>query len=218
MKKIIIILCCLVVSYISIYAENMQESELQKETISGKVIDEDGDPVLAASVYITGKDIETCVFTDKDGGFTISTEDQVAYLTVAYIGYPPNIVHASNASLIKLEPNPEMLNTVVRYSSNDTLPKLAKKLQPITGKVVDEDGNPVLAASVYKSSEDIKKGVFTDEDGFFSISTDNTDVYIIVSYIGYPPIAVQAKNATMIKLKPDPESLNTIFITGDDVK
>ncbi|MDR1371316.1 MAG: carboxypeptidase-like regulatory domain-containing protein [Dysgonamonadaceae bacterium] len=91
--------------------------ECTSSSTTGVVVDEEGKPVQAVSVYVIEDDDfimkNTNCFTDKDGSFTIPTTNPNACVVVLYIGYLPRIVHIKDAELIRIEPDLEMLNKVI---------------------------------------------------------------------------------------------------------
>ncbi|HAP01626.1 MAG TPA: hypothetical protein DCQ93_06850, partial [Bacteroidetes bacterium] len=54
----------------------------------------------------------------------------------------------------------------------------------ITGTVTDAGGSPLIGVTVFEKGTN--NGVFTDDNGNYSIST-GTDAMLIFSYIGYVP-------------------------------
>jgi hypothetical protein len=95
--------------------------ECASSLTTGIVVDENGKSVQAVSICVIEDDgimlESSSSFTDKDGSFTISTTNPNAYVVVLYIGYLPKIVHIKDAGLIKIEPDWEMLNKVVRIGN-----------------------------------------------------------------------------------------------------
>ncbi|MDR1882275.1 MAG: SusC/RagA family TonB-linked outer membrane protein [Prevotella sp.] len=61
-----------------------QDVTQQKRTITGTVADENGDPVIGASISVAGASKGT--FTDVDGRFEILLPDGMSKLTVSFIG------------------------------------------------------------------------------------------------------------------------------------
>ena len=57
----------------------------QDQTVKGTVVDENGDPIIGASVRVNGKN-GTGVITDLDGNYTISVP-KGSKVTISYIGY-----------------------------------------------------------------------------------------------------------------------------------
>lgn len=81
----------------------------QNQQHKGQVLDENGEPVIGASVVVVGsKGVGTV--TDIDGNYTISAPKS-AKVTISYIGYDTQTVPAGGA--IKLQPSDVTLNEVV---------------------------------------------------------------------------------------------------------
>ena len=59
--------------------------------------------------------------------------------------------------------------------------------QTITGKVTDQQSNPILGATIsFSNSSGDKGGVITGENGDFSLNLPQTGEYnLTISYIGY---------------------------------
>lgn len=87
-------------------------------------------------------------------------------------------------------------------------------LENVTGKVVDQDGNPVVGATVLVKGT--KTGVRTDQDGMFRINLPPQNSIIVVSYVGY---RVQEVNVTGVEnitvtLEPTEGSIDEVIVTG----
>lgn len=85
----------------------------QKITVTGTVSDEEGEPLIGASVVV--KDTPgTGVVTDYDGNFTIQVEPQ-AQLSVSYVGFLPKDISVDGRTHINivLESNSKQLDEVV---------------------------------------------------------------------------------------------------------
>lgn len=86
--------------------------QAEKQTVSGRVVDEDGEPVIGASVKVKGT--TTATVTDVNGSYTI-TVPKGATLQVSYIGYLPQNVKVGNSRQIdiKMVEDANSLNEVV---------------------------------------------------------------------------------------------------------
>jgi len=73
---------------------------------TGKVVDEKGERVIGASIFLKGEDSGTV--TDYEGNFNLPKANSDAELIVRYIGYLPRVVKIRDAKLIKIVPNPEL--------------------------------------------------------------------------------------------------------------
>ncbi len=84
----------------------------QKMAVQGTVIDENGEPVIGASVVDTKTKAGTA--TDFDGNFVLNVSSD-AVLTVTYVGYKPQNVNVNgrNKITVKLQTNSVVLNEVV---------------------------------------------------------------------------------------------------------
>lgn len=82
----------------------------------------------------------------------------------------------------------------------------------VTGKIVDENGAPLIGASV--TVPGTSQGVSTDVDGNFSLKTDAKEIEI--SYVGYVPAKkpVMGGNARLgvIELEPDAVALQDVIV------
>lgn len=84
----------------------------------------------------------------------------------------------------------------------------------ITGKVVDEAGEPLIGVSV--SLKGTKIGTITDLNGNYELQAPTTktkDLKLTASYIGYAKTEVSA-DANIIKLEPDNLALNEVVVIG----
>ena len=85
----------------------------------------------------------------------------------------------------------------------------------ITGKVTDENGEPLIGAGVV--SADGKRGAVTDLDGLYTVTLLNSDKTLTFSYIGYSSqeISVEGKYRIDVILLPDASNvLNDVVVIG----
>ena len=82
----------------------------QTATITGKVFDKNGNPVIGASVLVKGTN--TGGMTDIDGNFSIKAAPG-ATLQVSYVGFETREVKAKQGVEVTLVENPELLEEVV---------------------------------------------------------------------------------------------------------
>ncbi len=84
----------------------------------------------------------------------------------------------------------------------------------ITGTVVDTDGAPLSGASIVEKGT--TNGVITDFDGNFSITLENDNAILVVSYIGYATIEVQMEGQTSptIVLNESAAQLEDVVVVG----
>lgn len=91
--------------------ESVQTVLQQGRTISGKVTDQNGEPIIGANVVVKGT--SNGVITDVDGNFELRNAS--GKLVVSYIGYQIQEVSISGKSnlLIRLSEDSEVLDEVV---------------------------------------------------------------------------------------------------------
>lgn len=83
-------------------------------TISGTVVDENGDPAIGATVRVKGSD--NGISTDMDGNYTLNNVPSDATVMISFIGYDPQEFKASDRkalSLVRLKENVQLLDEVV---------------------------------------------------------------------------------------------------------
>lgn len=88
--------------------------------------------------------------------------------------------------------------------------------QGIKGTVIDENGEPVIGATVADMSN-TKNATITDFDGNFVINVKSGQT-ITISYIGYEAQTVAAKNGMMVRLQPDNKVLDEVVVVGYGVQ
>ena len=106
----------------------------------GIVVDENGEPVIGATVSIT--DGVAATATDIDGKFSVKVPQGTKSLTITFVGYKPATVNvASNVGSIKLEVESKMLQDVV-----------------VTQSVARTRVTPVAISQVDAAAIDVKLG------------------------------------------------------------
>ena len=73
----------------------------QDITVSGKVVDSSGEPIIGAAVRAQGE--KTGVITDKDGNFKIVMPKGKNNIVVSYLGYKEAIVQAILGKLLNVK-------------------------------------------------------------------------------------------------------------------
>lgn len=93
-------------------AEGTNSSQ-QTISISGKVVDASGEPVIGANVLVKGT--TNGVITDIDGNYTLNNVPADALVTISYIGYQPLELKAVSRNLanVVLKEDAEVLDEVV---------------------------------------------------------------------------------------------------------
>ena len=86
----------------------------QQSVCKGTVVDNNGDPVVGASVFVVSNGQKKGSVTDLDGKFEIAGVASGSSLTISYVGYKTQQVTWSGKDLkVTLQENSEMLDNVV---------------------------------------------------------------------------------------------------------
>lgn len=93
--------------------EKKDEAARKSRTVKGQLLDENGDPLIGASVMIKGSN--TGVATDIDGNYSIEVSDEHPVLNVSYVGYKPREIKVNSEEMapVALEPDSQALSEVV---------------------------------------------------------------------------------------------------------
>lgn len=88
----------------------------------------------------------------------------------------------------------------------------------ITGVILDENGEPMIGATVRIKGTSL--GVATDFDGKYTLETTEENPVIECSYIGYRPYEVKAdgKETVDIDMVPDAQTLSEVVVTAFGIK
>ncbi|MCM1152515.1 MAG: carboxypeptidase-like regulatory domain-containing protein [Muribaculum sp.] len=79
---------------------------------TGQVIDENGEPLIGATVSVPGTHLG--VAADIDGRFSLKVPDRTKELRIDYVGYNPlTLAAGKNVGVVTLKPNSTMLQDVV---------------------------------------------------------------------------------------------------------
>ena len=91
---------------------------------------------------------------------------------------------------------------------------VSQKKRLLQGLVKDEQGNPIIGASI--QLKNTGTGVITDLDGLFQIQVTDKNSVIVISYIGYvtQEILVGDRSSITVQLKEDTKSLEEVVVTA----
>ena len=100
--KTILSLCAIITALFaaSITEVSAQDNNAQKRTITGKVVDQNGEPVIGAMVLLSGTN--TGAATDLDGQYSLDIKKNNAVLEFSSIGYETTLV-ALNDNQVKAD-------------------------------------------------------------------------------------------------------------------
>ncbi len=92
------------------------------------------------------------------------------------------------------------------------LPLLVCAQRTVSGRVVDENGEPLIGATV--RVQGTTAGTITDFDGLFSLSDVADDAIVEVSYMGYLPQQLKAASDMRVVLQEDVQRLEDVIVVG----
>lgn len=86
--------------------------------------------------------------------------------------------------------------------------------QIVKGKILDENGDPVIGASI--TVKGATGGAVSDLDGNFTLPVPSKDATVQISYIGYQTVTLKASaiGSQPIRLKEDAQSLGEVVVVG----
>lgn len=125
---------------IVISRKRIPEEAVLKKTIVGRVIDENGEPVIGASVVVKGTAIGTV--TGIDGQYELKNVPEDGTITFSYIGYKSQDIPAHNGKLtrIVLQEDTKMIDEVVVVGYG------VQRKSDITGAVSSVKASELLSA------------------------------------------------------------------------
>lgn len=94
-------------------AHEAKKAEAAPRKITGVILDENGDPLIGASVRIKGTNIG--VATDLDGRYTLQTTEANPVIECTYVGYAPKDAKATGVDTLdfNMTPDSQTLSEVV---------------------------------------------------------------------------------------------------------
>lgn len=98
--------------------------------------------------------------------------------------------------------------------SNPEIGQTSKSIPVVKGTVLDQDGQPVIGATVIIKGT--SNGTVTDFDGNYVLRNVPQGATVEISFIGYVSQQMTAQGASMgtIKLKEDNKTLNELVVIG----
>lgn len=159
-----------------------------KRTVKGQVLDENGEPVIGATIRVKGG--KTATVSDKDGNFQIEASP-ASTLEVSYLGYAPKEVSAHNDNVtVNMAQDTKTLSAVVvtALGIKKETKALSYNVQQINSSEVTgvKDANfmnslagKVAGVEINASSAGIGGGVKVVMRGAKSISNNNNALYVI---------------------------------------
>ena len=135
-----------------VFAEVMDmHTTMQTGTVKGQVVDENGEPIIGASVLLKGT--SNGVITDVDGNFTLNGVSK-GTLVISYVGYKTQEISIREKRVLKitLKEDSELLDEVVVVGYG------IQKKATLSGSVTQVRGDEVLAGKATQSMASAMQG------------------------------------------------------------
>lgn len=205
LKRLLTMFVMAVVCLLAVTAQN-------NRSVRGTVYDENGEPIIGATVSVPGTDY--AVVTDMDGKFAFPWTSAIAdkQLLVSYVGMKTQTIKLADAKMplnIKLVPDTNVLDDVI-VTGYTTLSK--ERATGSFGTIKAEKLEAKLATNLMDRLEGQIAGVVIDKDGGMTIrglSTLNAESKPLVVVDGYPT------ELTLSELNPD--NIENITVLKDAV-
>jgi hypothetical protein len=114
-----------------------------------------------------------------------------------------------NSETISEDLQERMSSVKVSEKMNNSLTK-----KKINGTVVDENGEPLIGATLKVKNKNI--GTMTNLDGHFELYVPNDEKYLQAEFIGYTPenVPIDSDKPMMIAMNESVNTLNEVVVTG----
>ena len=99
-----------------------------------------------------------------------------------------------------------------------TMASVTQQTVKVTGQVVDQDGEPLIGATV--KVKGAQMGAVTDYDGNFQLNAPS-NATLVLSYVGYKDLEVQVKGRAslgVVKMESDSQMLEQVVVVGYGVQ
>ena len=122
-------------------SDSGKKAKTTPHKISGVILDENGDPLIGASVRIKGSAMG--VATDIDGNYTIETDEANPVLECTYVGYKTKEIKTDGSDKVDVDMTPDLqvLNEVVvtALGIKREQKSLSYNVQQVTGESLSEN-------------------------------------------------------------------------------
>lgn len=191
-----------------------QPKESAEVTVSGKIVDRTGEPVIGASALVKGT--SRGVIADADGKFTMTVrkDDVVVFSCLGYSDQELRIGGGSNRNIeIVLEDDFEMLNEAVAVGYGTTLRKnLTTSVATIKAESVSKAANSNMSQLLMGKAAGLRANISSTQPGgnvSISIRGGGTPIYI-VDGVMMPSGSLEVGNGTI----ETPNSINRAGLAG----
>lgn len=154
---------------------------------------------------ITGKDTVQAIIPKQDHRRDI----------IAKVQEPPlEEMDALEMKEIQVTPNKIQVASSTTPQTQIKLSQPAAQKEIVQGKVIDENGEPIIGASVYYKGTNI--GTITDTNGEFSLKKNNRNQVLTAQYIGYDSVnlPIDSSRNMLIAMNTDKTKLEEVVVIG----
>ena len=179
MKRFTMTAACLLMGMTAVMAQNTK--------VTGQVLDENGEPVIGASVVVKGTTIGTV--TDFDGNFTLDVPSNGKHLEISYVGMKKVEVGVSSRVKAVLESDSQALDEVMvvaygtakksAFTGSAATIKDEKITSRQTSNVTNALAGQVAGVQTTSSTGQPGKDATVRIRGIGSISASNTPLYVV---------------------------------------
>ncbi|MDR1918095.1 MAG: TonB-dependent receptor [Tannerellaceae bacterium] len=130
--------------------QHTQQTGQQTKTITGRVADTNGEPIIGANVVL--KNTTTGAITDYEGHYTLSGVTDKAVLQISYIGYLPQEIPVAGQSVINVTLREDALGleevVVVGYGT--------QRKSDVTGSISVATAEDILKGASFNALQGLK--------------------------------------------------------------
>lgn len=194
-------------------SETKALAQLQQFTVTGKVTDSKGEPLIGVNVVVTGTTIGTT--TDFDGKYRIEVPQGAKSLTFSFIGMKTVEIPVGNQTIIDVTLLEEVVGleevVVTAFGISKEAKQLTYVAQQVTGEKISATGNidlnkslqgKIAGVTVNQLSGMPGESVKITIRGSSSIAGNNTPLYVVD---GFPV-------GTDVSFKIDPNDVESISV------
>lgn len=172
-------------------ANNFALQQTNTRSLTGKVLDESGTPIIGATISVEGSKMKAV--TDIDGNFKLNIPEKTQNITVSYVGATTQTINVAGRSnvTVSMKDDTNMLDQVVVVVGYNLVKRsqITGAIQEVSGKKIEnqtsaslEDrmqgrvaGLLISSGSAQPGSNDVKIRI----RGTGSINGSNTPLYIL---------------------------------------
>ncbi|MFT4535613.1 MAG: TonB-linked SusC/RagA family outer membrane protein [Saprospiraceae bacterium] len=178
------------ITIITILALFVTHNTMAQQNVKGKVVDENGEPLIGVTVLEKGTQNGT--ISNIDGNYTLQVSSTESVLTFSFIGFASNEITVGNRSVIDINLNSgfEELDEVVvtALGFEESKDELGYATSTVSSDVIKGSGEPTVLNSlsgkssgvqISRNSSDPGAGAYIQIRGISSIDRDSQPLIIL---------------------------------------